>query len=390
MTKKIIPLMLLFGLILAGCNFPGATEIPTQQQGNAVLTAAAETVETALTQVSSTGVVDIVATVDPGQTRETDVPNPTVTPMPLATITPLPTNTPLPTDTTLPCNMAAFVKDVTVPDNTEFEPEETFTKTWRLKNVGTCPWTSKYDLIFDDGDVMGGDTESQVTNGKVSPGQSVDVSIELTAPATVGTYRGDWRLQDANNVIFGLTTGKSFWVQIKVVEPPDIEQVTLYSIGSESGYVLENGTVKMGLVHVGDRNSNNGSQAFISFNISGIPSDATIIEVTINFSDYDKLGTPFGSLNCLHAYAHNYETLGPEDYKDPGAANSLMRWCNTNELNAGTVEEDLKDRLQSELIGSRLQLRLQFKDKHDDGDNNADLIRFSKYNMMLIVKYTSP
>src|SRR5512140_3570859 len=33
---------------------------------------------------------------------------------------------------------ASFVEDVTIPDYTHLDPRETFTKTWRIKNVGTC------------------------------------------------------------------------------------------------------------------------------------------------------------------------------------------------------------------------------------------------------------
>ena len=31
---------------------------------------------------------------------------------------------------------AGFIADVTVPDGTAFSPGATFTKTWRLKNIG--------------------------------------------------------------------------------------------------------------------------------------------------------------------------------------------------------------------------------------------------------------
>jgi hypothetical protein len=37
-------------------------------------------------------------------------------------------------------------------------------------------------------------------------------------------------------------------------------------------------------------------EAFLSFNISGIPSNATITEVKIDFDDYSTQGNLFGSL----------------------------------------------------------------------------------------------
>ncbi len=86
--------------------------------------------------------------------------------------------------------MAKWVKDVTVPDGTEFAPGDTFTKTWRLKNVGTCTWNNDYDLVFDSGDKMGGSNVEDINIGNVAPGDEVDISVDLTAPGSVGTYRG--------------------------------------------------------------------------------------------------------------------------------------------------------------------------------------------------------
>jgi hypothetical protein len=56
--------------------------------------------------------------------------------------------------------------------------------------------------------------------GTVSAGQEVDVSVNLTAPATSGSYRGHWRIRNASGVlipVLGGTQGKSFFVDIKVV-----------------------------------------------------------------------------------------------------------------------------------------------------------------------------
>jgi hypothetical protein len=117
------------------------------------------------------------------------------------------------------CNRASFVQDVTVPDNTAFDPNENFTKTWRLKNVGSCTWTSGYSLVFDSGDLMGGPASQQLTNGTVGPNQTIDVSVDLKAPANAGTYKGNWRLREPGGTLFALSTGP-FWVQIKVQTEP--------------------------------------------------------------------------------------------------------------------------------------------------------------------------
>jgi hypothetical protein len=56
--------------------------------------------------------------------------------------------------------------------------------------------------------------------GAVSPGQEVDITVTLTAPAVAGSYRGFWRIRNASGVlipVLGGTQGKSFFVDIKVV-----------------------------------------------------------------------------------------------------------------------------------------------------------------------------
>ena len=139
-------------------------------------------------------------------------PPPTPTPAPG---TPTPTPIPAPT-----CDRALFLADVTVRDGTIFAPGTAFTKTWRLKNIGTCTWTTAFSMVFDSGEQMSG-LASVVMPKTVAPGATVDLSVNLTAPNAAGTYRGYWKFQDANGARFGIGTGgaKSWWVEIKVSGP---------------------------------------------------------------------------------------------------------------------------------------------------------------------------
>ncbi|MBE0669729.1 MAG: hypothetical protein IH588_04000 [Anaerolineales bacterium] len=139
------------------------------------------------------------------------------TPPPTVTGTP-PTPTPTKSITPIPnaCDRAQFIADVTVPDGTSLAPGIGFTKTWRLKNIGTCTWTN-YSLIFDSGEKMGGPDSATIPTS-VAPGQTVDITVQLTTPTTGGTYRGYWKLKNNSGVPFGIGSGgtKSFWVEIKV------------------------------------------------------------------------------------------------------------------------------------------------------------------------------
>jgi hypothetical protein len=115
------------------------------------------------------------------------------------------------------CNWAQFIADVTVPDGTNFAPGAAFTKTWRLRNIGTCTWTTSYALVFDSGNILGGPSSANLPNN-VAPGQTVDVSINLTAPSSAGHYIGYWKFKTDTGVLFGIgsTTNKPWWVEINV------------------------------------------------------------------------------------------------------------------------------------------------------------------------------
>jgi hypothetical protein len=134
--------------------------------------------------------------------------------------TPTPTNTPGPVTVTVPpsaCDRAQFVKDVTIPDGTVMAPGSTFTKTWRLKNVGTCAWSTSYQLVYFSGEQMGAATSAAFPQN-VAVGQTVDVSINMTAPSAAGSYRGFWMFKNANGALFGIgpQANKPWWVDIKV------------------------------------------------------------------------------------------------------------------------------------------------------------------------------
>jgi hypothetical protein len=148
---------------------------------------------------------------------DTDTPLP---PPPEDTAAPTepPEDTPVPTATTI-CDLVSFVSDITVPDGSKADPDESFTKTWRLRNAGSCTWTSGYDLVFHSGDAMGAPPEVQLTSGVVNPGDTVDVSVGLTAPSSPGTYKGFFKLRNSSGVIFGLAGNNPFWVEIEVKSP---------------------------------------------------------------------------------------------------------------------------------------------------------------------------
>ena len=146
-------------------------------------------------------------------------PQPTAPPPP--TLAPnVPTLTPPPP----PCvDGMAFVQDLTFDDNNmknppALQPGQPFTKSWRVRNSGTCPWTPGYMLTYVRGNnplaQMGGQPAPVV--GQVNPGQTYDFSVNLVAPVPPGIYQGFWQMRNANGVPFGQT----IWVGIQVPAPP--------------------------------------------------------------------------------------------------------------------------------------------------------------------------
>ncbi len=110
-----------------------------------------------------------------------------------------------------------FTADITVPDDTIMAPGQPFTKTWELLNNGTCAWGEDYSLVFVTGDQMGA-LDILPVGQVVEPGQTIELSVTLVAPLEPGNYRSEWKLRNANGILFGIgvEADDPFWVQIVV------------------------------------------------------------------------------------------------------------------------------------------------------------------------------
>jgi uncharacterized protein affecting Mg2+/Co2+ transport len=94
-----------------------------------------------------------------------------------------------------------YVADVTIPDDTQMMPGQTFTKTWRVRNNGERPWSDGFRLVFVKGTPM--TNQRSLPLPAAAPGQEVEISIQQTAPARRGTYFGDWKMRDDRGNLFG-------------------------------------------------------------------------------------------------------------------------------------------------------------------------------------------
>lgn len=216
--------LILLSALLVSCGLtPGTRD--AGQNAQQIYTQAAETVlarltaqpTSAATETSAGNPPAATATLPPAPATPTPTlePTPTLLPSPTATLAPTPTATPVP----IPCDRARFVADVTIPDGSVFLPGADFVKTWRIRNAGSCTWTTGYDIVFQYGDRMSAPRAIPLP-GRVAPNETVDISVELTAPDEPGSYRGYWAMRNQQGVMFaaGKDGDVPFWVDIEVIK----------------------------------------------------------------------------------------------------------------------------------------------------------------------------
>lgn len=214
MAWFVVPLVLLG---LAGCNMP---ESSAETTATINVTQAYQTVQARMTEA---------ATLTP---RQSTTPQPTDSGVPTsipttsapptaALLSPTaPANTQPPAASpTQKCDLAAPGNpiDVSIPDDSKMTPGQAFTKTWRLQNIGTCTWSRSYSVELFSGDQMGAPASVPLPSD-VAPGQTIDISVDMTAPQAGGDYQGNWKLRNASDAWFGIGPNGDapFWVRISV------------------------------------------------------------------------------------------------------------------------------------------------------------------------------
>ena len=197
-----LSILMLFALFVTSCGNANA-------ETDTIATAVAMTVSAQGTQRAQA-----TATSIPTEAGPTSAPEATTTVQDVPTFAP-PT-APGPVDSGNNCQVLANLISETIPDGTVMQPNETFWKTWRLKNSGTCTWNSAYKIVYWSGDIMGGLQEYQFPD-VVNPGEDVDVKLFLKAPASNGNFTGYWKLQSEWGTPFGVGQyDQPFYVQINV------------------------------------------------------------------------------------------------------------------------------------------------------------------------------
>jgi len=201
--RKLLLLFLVLATVLACGPFtPGGPQSAATL--NALYTSAAETLGAMSTQAA------ITLTSQPRATSTLSIASPS--PTLFSTFTNVPPIQPI-----AKCDAASFVMDVTYPDGAIVGRGSAFTKIWRIKNIGTCTWTTSYAIVFISGEKFGAPIAVAIP-ANVGPGQTIDLPLNLTAPNVDGRFRGNWKLRNASGLLFGVgTSGDSnFYVDVNV------------------------------------------------------------------------------------------------------------------------------------------------------------------------------
>lgn len=185
-------------LLITACGADTSTQEAIIQTSVAATVAAQNTAEIPNTETPS---VPGIATQTPAQL---------LTPLaPLASPTP-PLNT-----SKAECAKASMESE-TIVDGTIFKPGEQFTKTWQITNTSTCVWDTSYKIVFWDGDILGGGYVYNLPQ-IAGPGQTIPISLVLTAPTSDGSYRSEWKLQTPDKINFGVGAyNAAFYTEIVV------------------------------------------------------------------------------------------------------------------------------------------------------------------------------
>lgn len=238
-----------------------------------------------------------------------------------------PVNSPFQTKASaaLLCDHAQFIADVTIPDGTNLAAGTSFTKTWRLKNIGSCTWTTAYALVFVSGNPLGAPAAVNLPTN-VAPGATVDVSVNMTAPTSAGHYIGYWKLRNASGILFGIgaTATQSFWVEIKVTTTATTvydfvanycsatwkndEGTTLPcpgTVGDSAGYVIRKDSPKL------ENGATSSLPGLVTFprNITDGYIQGTFPEVTIQSGDRFQtvVNCEYGANSCYVAFRLDYQ-----------------------------------------------------------------------------------
>ncbi|WP_159943855.1 MULTISPECIES: BTAD domain-containing putative transcriptional regulator [unclassified Nocardiopsis] len=107
----------------------------------------------------------------------------------------------------VPGDNSRFDGDITFPDGSLVEPGLEFVKVWQISNTGSVPWHERYLTAQEERRVGSCNTPERVPVPPAAPGESVLVSVTVTAASEPGQCKVVWKMTDAD--------GRFYFPQLK-------------------------------------------------------------------------------------------------------------------------------------------------------------------------------
>ena len=216
MSKKIffktIMLLIVLSVLLVACNqAPEEEEVDTE---SIIATSIAETMQVMMETEQAQPTATTASTATSATSEATATTATTAGAVALPTVAVAPN-----------CLVAGLVSE-TIPDGSLIAKETTFTKTWRIINSGTCPWSTAYKFVFVDGNALGAPAEVKLPEN-VNPGGITNVTMTMKAPNVDATYTGTWMFQTDTGVNIAPFTVK---IVVGVATPTPIPPYAVTSV----------------------------------------------------------------------------------------------------------------------------------------------------------------
>jgi hypothetical protein len=202
--------------------------------------------------------------------------------------------------------------------------------------------------------------ESAVLSWDVSYADTVVISPDIGNVALIGSRT----VYPEKNITYVINASNSQGiskaetrVSLLVKQTKTIE---LYSIAAEDGTVRKDTVVEFEPM-VGENASSIPMQAFLSFDISMIPADATILNVLFDMSNHSIYGYPFNYLGAMGVYQTQFTMLESKNYMIGFPGNGLFYAYSDP---TKPYESNLfVDAVQSQINkgSTRFQIRIQFE-----------------------------
>jgi hypothetical protein len=213
--------------------------------------------------------------------------------------------------------------------------------------------------------------------GEVNLADSINISPESDTTYIITAIRGE--------------EVESEEVEITVVAPDEYSK-SLIAIPSESSSIFFGDPPLVwppgAGISIGDYSTNVPVQGFASFDISDIPSDATITSVEVDFSNYTIGGTPFDDLGCLRLYPQGYGELDSDDFFTASPTGAVLKYCSEAAITPHD-SNGMREAIQNAVGHNRFQVRFQFNELDTDHENDQDYIHWECDDLILNIYYES-